>query len=69
MARKARADFRSASLRLESGADAPSRRIKQPRQLRKTGVVTLKEHLQVKKHQPQARFSTFNYRSSQFSKK
>lgn len=66
--RKARADFKRELLRTESGADAPSGRIKQPRQLRKTGVVTLEEHLQIKKHQPQDRFSTFKYRSSKFKK-
>jgi hypothetical protein len=69
MARKSRADFKRALLGVGSGADAPSRSIKQPRHLRKTGVVTLEQHLHIKKQETRARFSTFKYRSSRFKKK
>lgn len=69
MSKKGRADFKRVLRRLESGADAASHSIKQLRQLRKTGIVTLEEHLQVKKHEPRVRFSTFKYSSSQFRKK
>ncbi|MFO1485813.1 MAG: hypothetical protein U1F71_20805 [Verrucomicrobiaceae bacterium] len=41
---------------------------KQPKSLRKTGVVSLKRHLEIKKGEPQMRFASFGYSSERFTR-
>ncbi len=68
MAKKARAASRQALRRAQAGDEDSVAAPKQPRQLRKTGVVTLERDLQIKKREPTVRFARFQYSSSDFSK-
>jgi hypothetical protein len=52
----------------EGDADAASSEVREPKSLRKTGVVSLKRAMQMKKGEPQMRFASFNYSSEQFTR-
>ncbi len=68
MAKKARADSRRALRRAESGDEDATALAKQPRQLRKQGIVSLGRDLQIRKHEPRTRFSTFEYSNREFTR-
>lgn len=68
MARKARTESNRVEGRAKAGYEDDAAGKKQPRQLRRTGVVTLERDLQIRRQERHKRFSQFRYSSSKFTR-
>jgi hypothetical protein len=68
-AKQDRVSGKTAVLKAKDGQDdGASTKSKQPKSLRKTGVVSLKRDLEIERGEPQMRFASFNYSNEQFAR-